>query len=233
MFAVQRGSWPACRRLLSALLPLALLFALPLVACAPLAAPRAASTPTPPPTATAAPRILYQADWAQRASEWTLPPHWSIADGKLINDGKGFNAITIPYAITSQSYTLTIQMRVTSINSDGYNNQYILNGHSPSGAMLYSAGVTTLNKQNHAYSELYPSQPDTTFQTYDTGTADFTPGLSVRTYVLQVDGPYITFTLGGGNIGTLKSAIPLTPAQLDLLDQTVGLEIESLTITTP
>jgi len=232
MFGAQSERRPTRWRLLLMTLAPALGLALALAGCAP-AGTSARPTTTPAPTTTAAPRILYQADWAQRASEWTLPAHWRIADGKLINDGQGFNGIQIPYEVTSQSYTLTINMAVTSINSDGYNNQYILNGRSPAGAMLYSAGVTTLNKQNHAYSELYPSQPDMTFQTYDTGTADFTPGLSVRAYVVQVDGPYISFTLGGGNIGTLKSAIPLAPARLTLLDQTVGLEIESLTFTTP
>lgn len=199
--------------------------------CAPVAA--TASGAPARPTATLAPRVLYQADWTHRASEWTLPPHWRIVGGMLINDGQGFNAIEIPYRITSTTYTLTLQMRVTAINSPGYNNQYVLQGQTPVGAPLYTAGATTLDKQNHAYSILYAAQPDPNFRSYGAGAADFTPGLSVRAYVLQVDGPFITFTLGGGNIGTLKSATPLVPARLFLVDQTVGLEIESVSITTP
>ncbi len=212
---------------------LALAAAVVVAACAPAATPSTAQrTATPAPTATAAPRTLYQADFTQRAGEWTLPPHWSIANGKLLNDGKGLNSITIPYLVTATSYTLTVQMRLIAINGSGYNNQYLFQGETPSGELLYSAGVNSLNQQNHGFSQLYPAQPDPQ-QNGNFGTADFTPGINTRDYVVQVDGPYVVFLLSGSDIGMVKSATPLAPARIALVDQTIQLEIESITITTP
>ncbi len=205
----------------------------PLAGCASGATTAAEPSATPAATATSAPRTLYQADWAQRASEWTLPPHWSIVDGKLENDGKGFNTIEIPYQVTSQSYTVNLQIRLIAINGSGYNNQYTLQAKTPAGALLYTAGVSTLDQQNHGFSLLYPSQPDATLASDAFATADFTPGTNSRSYVTQIDGPYITFSLGGSDIGQVKSAAPLAPARLDLIVQTVQLEVQSLTITTP
>ena len=212
---------------------LALAAAVVVAACAPAATPSTAQrTATPAPTATAAPRTLYQADFTQRAGEWTLPPHWSIANGKLLNDGKGLNSITIPYLVTATSYTLTVQMRLIAINGSGYNNQYLFQGETPSGELLYSAGVNSLNQQNHGFSQLYPAQPDPQ-QNGNFGTADFTPGINTRDYVVQVDGPYVVFLLSGSDIGMVKSATSLAPARIALVDQTIQLEIESITITTP
>ena len=212
---------------------LALVAALLVAGCAPATASSTArETATSAPTATAAPHTLYQADWSQRAGEWTLPPHWSIANGKLLNDGKGFNSITFPYVVTVTAYTVTVRMRLIAINGSGYNNQYLFQGETPSGALLYSAGVNSLNQQNHGFSQLYPAQPDPQ-QNGNFGTADFTPGINTRDYVVQVDGPYVVFLLSGSDIGMVKSATSLAPARIALVDQTVQLEIESITITTP
>ncbi len=221
------------RPMASLALALALAAAVAVAGCAPSAPSSTAQrTATPAPTATAAPRTLYQADFTQRAGEWTLPPHWSIANGKLLNDGKGLNSITIPYLVTATSYTLTVQMRLIAINGSGYNNQYLFQGETPSGELLYSAGVNSLNQQNHGFSQLYPAQPDPQ-QNGNFGTADFTPGINTRDYVVQVDGPYVVFLLSGSDIGMVKSATPLAPARIALVDQTIQLEIESITITTP
>lgn len=215
----------------------ALVGALTLVGCAPAAistpnTSHAANTPTVVPTATTAPRTLYQADWTQRASEWTLPPHWSIANGKLVNDGHAFNAITVPYLITAPTYTVTAEIHVSSINGSGVTNQYNFVARSPDGTMLYTAGVSTLTQQNHGFSQLFPGQPDPN-NNNGMATYDFSPGLSVRSYVTHVDGSYADFSIDGSSIGGVTSAVPLAPAHITLLDQNVQFEVESLTITAP
>ncbi len=189
------------------------------------------SSATPTPTTTVAPRILYQADFTQRASEWTLPPHWSIANGALNNDGGGFNSITIPYEVTAQTYSVNIQMRVSAINGLGYNNQYRIDGYTPAGKLLYTASVSSLNQQNHGFSQVFPAQPDPNNPGF--GTYDFTPGITSRAYTVQVDGRYINFICGGSSLTTVTSATPLAPARIELVDQTVRLTVESVTITTP
>lgn len=224
------------RHLATTLTSLALLGALALAGCdigAPSAAkhPSATPTPTAPPTATVAPRVLYQADFAQRASEWTLPPHWTIANGALSNDGGGYNNINIPYTVTAPTYTLTVQLRVITANGSGTSNQYGILGKAPTDSSLFSAVVGSLNQLDHGFSQVYAAQPDANnpgFATYD-----YSPGSNTRSYVVQVDGRYINFICGGGSLTTVTSAASLAPARLELMDQAVRLVVESVTITTP
>ncbi|HEX8983698.1 MAG TPA: hypothetical protein VF792_13065 [Ktedonobacterales bacterium] len=219
-------------RMTTTLASAVLLAALTLAGCD-ASAPSAARRPSamPSPTATVAPRILYQADFTQRASEWTLPPHWSIANGALTDDGAGFNSITIPYEITAQAYSVNIQIRVSAINGSGYNNQYRIDGYTPAGKLLYTASVSSLNQQNHGFSQVFPAQPDPNNPGF--GTYDFTPGVTSRAYNVQVDGRYINFVCGGSSLTTVTSALPLAPARIELVDQSVRLTVESVTITTP
>jgi hypothetical protein len=218
------------------------LAALSLVSLAPLAIVGCASAATPPggpsasaptPTAITAPKTLYQADWTTRASEWTLPPHWSVVNGQLANDGDSASviALTIPYDVTAQNYTLTMQIRAIAAKGPGVSNMYGLIGQTPSGKQLFTAEATQVEHSLHSYALVYPAQPDPNGIGF--GTYDFTPGRSTRPYVFQVEGSYVSFTAGGGLIGTVKSATPLAPTRLIFLDQNVQLVIESLTITTP
>lgn len=209
-----------------------LLATLTLAGCdlgAPSAAKRASAPPTP--TATVAPRVLYQADFTQRASEWSLPPHWNIANGALSNDGGGFNSITIPYAVIAPTYTLTVQMRVVAANGSGTNNEYGFFGKSPANSLLFSALVGSLNQQDHGFSQVFPAQPDPNNPGF--GTYDYSPGANSRDYAVQVDGRYINFVCGGGSLTTVTSATPLAPAHIDIMDQNVRLVVEGITITTP
>lgn len=202
------------------------------------AGPHAATTPTPPPkpTATAAPRILYQADWSSRASEWTLPPHWSIVGGKLQNDGVGgigAAPLTVPYQVTQANYTVTIQARVIAVKGPGVcGNTYGLTSQSPSGQPLYTSVVECFDHQLHGFSIVYAAQVAETAPNGSANTADYTPGINPQLYVTQVEGAYVSYS-PSSYIGTAKSAVPLAPARLTLIDQGVRMEIERLTITTP
>jgi hypothetical protein len=235
MFAAQTIGRHALKRSLMFAALLAALAAI-VAGCATASTSTAvAHTPTPAPTATSAPRTLYQADWTQRASEWKLPAHWSIVGGALVNDGQSAAviALPIPYVVTSQSYTLHLDIRTLAANGPGVNNMYGVLGQTPEGKLLYTAEASEVEHTLHSYAIVYPATPDAVHSNNNFGTADFTPGRSTRPYVVQVDGPYLSFTTGGGLIGQVMSAAPLAPARLVLVDQNVQLVVESLTITTP
>lgn len=212
----------------------ALVAALAIAGCGPTAASSAPrSTATPAPTATTAPRVLYQADWTGRASEWTLPAHWSIVNGELQNDGDSASVISlpIPYQVTAQDYSVLMQIRLIAAKGPGVNSMYGLLGQTPSGKLLFTGAATDVEHTLHSYALIYPATPDTSSVTF--GTYDFTPGRSTRPYLWQAQGNYVSFTAGTGFIGQVKSIPPLSPARLVFVDQSVQLVVESLTITTP
>jgi hypothetical protein len=240
MFAAQTPRRPT--RLQRAFALVALGVAVTLAGCAPATTTSGGkSAATPAPTATSAPRTLYQADWTHRAGEWKLPPHWSIVNGALQNDGQSSDVLElpIPYQVTSQNYTLSVQMLTLAANGPGVNDEYGFLGRSPAGKLLYTAELTEVQQSLHSYAVVYPANPDNASSNGNYGTGnnfgsyDFTPGRSTRPYVVQVEGPYVSFTAGNGFIGQVKSVDQLAPASLVIVDQNVQLVIESLTITTP
>ena len=223
------------RNIRAALALVGLITTLALAGCGPAASSSGKPAPTPPPTATPAPRVLYQADFTNRASEWKLPPHWSIVNGALENDGQSSAVIElpIPYQVTTQNYTLSLQILTLAANGPGVNDEYGFLGKSPSGKRLYTAALTEVEHTLHSYAVCYPANPDAT-NNNNFGTYDFTPGRQTRPYVVQVEGPFISFLAGGSLVGTpVKSADQLAPAQLVIVDQNVQLVVQSLTITTP
>jgi len=222
---IRRAAW----------LPLALLLALS--GCAgPIATTSTTPTATTPaPTATPAPRTLYTADWSQRASEWSLPSHWSIVDGALTNDGDSaaVSVLPIPYQVTSQNYSIHMRIRLIAAKGPGVSSMYALLGQTPSGKLLYTAAANNVEHTLHSFAAVFPAEPDAVRASDAFATCDFTPGRSSRPYLVQVEGPYISFTAGNGLVGQVRSAPPLAPARLALVDKSVQLVVESLTITTP
>jgi hypothetical protein len=218
----------------AALAALGLIVALALAGCAP-AASSAKPTPTPSPTATPAPRVLYQADFTSRASEWKLPAHWSIVNGALQNDGtsSAVSELPIPYQVTVPNYTLSMQILTLAANGKNVSDEYGFLGKSPSGKLLYTAALTQVEPTLHSYAVCYPANPDTS-NNNNFGTYDFTPGRQSRPYQVQVEGQFVSFVAGGSLVGTpVKSLDQLSPAQLVFVDQNMQLVIQGLTITTP
>lgn len=220
------------RRAALATVGLAMLLAL--AGCAPAASSGGVATPTPKPTATPAPKVLYQADFTHRASEWTLPAHWSIVNGALQNDGQGSDVIElpIPYQVTAQNYTLTMQILTLAADGPGVNSKYAFVGRSPSGKLLYTAALNDVERSLHSYALIYPATPDAS-NAHNIGYYDFTPGRQTRVYQVQVAGQFVSFIAGDGRIGSVKSLDQLSPAQLVFVDKSMQLVIQSLTITTP
>ena len=196
----------------------------------------ASTTAHMPPTATRAPRVLYQSDLLHRAGEWTLPPTWKIVNGVLVNDGDSLDTInlTVPYVVTAPKYTITVVMTTLAAKGQGVNDMYGILGQTPDGRTLYTAAMSAVEKTLHSYTAFYPAKPDPNFIGQDIGVSDYTPGRNPQPYVVQVDGPYITFTASGGQVGgELKAAEQLSPTRIIIQDQTMQMRIESVTITTP
>jgi hypothetical protein len=211
-----------------------LMASLALAGCAPATA-SAKPTPTLSPTKTHTPRVLYQADFTSRASEWKLPPHWSIVNGALRNDGQGPDLIElpIPYQVTVPNYTLTMQILILAADGPGVSDKYAFVGKGPSGKLLYTAALNDVERSLHSYALIYPANPDAS-NSHNVGYYDFTPGRQTRPYQVQVAGSFISFSAGGSLIGTpVKSADQLSPAQLVFVDKSMQLVIQSVTITTP
>lgn len=220
--------------------PLALiaLVAVLATACAgPFPDATASSTPTTPatatPTATPVPRVLYAADWSHGAGGWTLPPHWSIQSGQLVNDGQGEDAIPIPFALTQQRYTVEMQAQVMGYTCPGSCNEYGFAATGTGGSHLYVAEIDDIdmNPPHHGFSMLtspYPEDPK-----YAIATQDFIAGVNMRSYTVSVDGDTAYYAISGSGVGAVTMSLLLAPATLSITDHHVQLAIASLTITTP
>ena len=98
--------------------------------------------------------------------------------------------------------------------------------------IIRSGRASDVQPSLHSYALVYPATPNP--DGVKIGAYDFTPGRSTRPYAWQVDGKFISFIAGGSRIGgQVESAVPLAPARLVFLDQSVQMVIESVTITTP
>ena len=189
-----------------------------------------------PPAATPAPRVLYQSDFANRASEWDLPPTWKLTNGVLSNAGDSADTInlTVPYVVTARQYTVNVVMRTLAAKGKGVNDMYSILGQTPDGRTIYTCAMAQVEKTLHSYTSIYPAKPDPDYIGVDMGVSDYTPGTNPQPYVAQVDGVYLSFTASGGAIGgALKSAEQLSPARIIIQDQSMQMTIESVTITTP
>lgn len=225
---------PAVRAGFAARLALggALACALILSGCASGASTAKSSTPT----ATPAPRVLYQSDFVNRASEWNLPPTWILANGVLANAGDSTDTInlTVPYVVAAPQYTITVVMRTLAAKGKGVNDMYSILGQTPDGRTIYTCAMTQVEKTLHSYTAIYPAKPDPDFIGPDVGVSDYTPGTNPQPYVAQVDGVYLSFTASGGQIGgLLKSTEQLSPARIIIQDQSMRMTIQSVTITAP
>lgn len=178
--------------------------------------------------------MLYQSDWTGRAGEWSLPPEWRVVNGALRNDGDSpaVVSLTIPYTVTTPNYTLTVRMSALAAKGAGVSDMYGFVGQTPAGRMLYTGALTQVERSLHSYADVYPTNPDTQHG-LGYGTSDYTPGRGAQSYVMQVEGTYVTFIASGGEIGAVKSVEPLAPARLVIQSQSMELEIESVTITSP
>ena len=101
------------------------------------------TTPLSTSTPTAIPTVLYQADWSHGAGGWTLPAHWSIQGGMLVNDGKGFDPIPMPYTVTTPDYEVDLVAKAAAITTPSSCLQlYGIEALDGGGNQLYYAQIT-------------------------------------------------------------------------------------------
>ncbi len=212
---------------------LALFAVLAATACAP-GAQASVSTPTPTtpavPTATPAPKLLYQADWSHGANGWTLPPHWHIKNGQLVNDGGGHEPINIPYAVTVPNYALEVELQVQGIptNVSGCPGYFGFVGQDSAGKQLFSGDANCLvaNPALHAWAELG------TTNVYPGGfiASDYVVGYSTKVYRIEVHGRAIKYASGTYSVGSLVAPYALSPVQLSIVNTEVQMVISRVSI---
>ncbi|HEU0028296.1 MAG TPA: hypothetical protein VFQ25_14380 [Ktedonobacterales bacterium] len=211
------------------ILPLVAALALLITGCDAGAAstshPAATATPSP----TSVPKILYQADWTKDASQWKLAPGWKMTTTGLSNGGTSKTSVYIPYTPSVSSYTIEMDVQVnTVVGPIACGNEFGLQAQTVAGDAVYFALVACVEHNLHTFAEVYSATDTAQFHTND-----YTPGRSTRTYTINVDGPWVTYSMNGAEVGTIKCARPTTPDRLLLLNSGLRTEIQRITITTP
>lgn len=187
--------------------------------------PTATATPSPTPT----PKTLYQSDWTKDASQWKLAPGWKMTSSGLSNDGTSKTSVYIPYTPTVSSYTIEMVVQVNNVLGPvACGNEFGLQAQTEAGATVYFAVVNCVEHNLHTFAEIYSATDSSQFHTND-----YTPGRNPRTYTINVDGPYVTYSMNGAEVGTVKCDLPTTPNHLLLLNTGLQTEIQRIIITTP
>lgn len=187
-------------------------------------APAATATPSPTPT----PKVLYQADWTNDASQWKLAPGWRVTPDGLATDGAHSTSVYIPYTPAASNYTVEMVATVSDIRPSQCGDEFGMQGKTAAGDTVYFAGIVCIDNQLHGWSEIYSATDTKQFSTQD-----YTTSRGPRTYTVNVDGPYVTYILNGGELGTVKCNRPTAPNRLLLLNIGVKMVIQRITITTP
>ena len=182
------------------------------------------------PTATPIPTVLYRADWSRGADGWQLPPHWSIQDGALVNDGGGVEAIPMPYTVTVPDYEADLVARVVDVAlPQNCGNLFGMRAADASANELYYAQIYCMgtHPQNPAESLLYVDGDGNPL----VATADFALNNDVKTYRVQVHGKGIRFFPNSAAAnGGVHAPLLLAPATFSLLDQHVQLVITQFAV---
>ncbi|HEX9037755.1 MAG TPA: hypothetical protein VF808_12290 [Ktedonobacterales bacterium] len=209
----------------------AILPALVVVALAGCAAATTANHPsatmTPAPTVT--PRTLYQANWKSGAGQWNLPTGWRLTPDGLTNGGHSLTKAEIPFTPAVANYTITITLQVNAVvGPSACGNAFGLEGQTASGAPVYDALISCIDHGYHGFSYVYCSNADGGMNTYD-----YTTGVSSRTYVINVEGQYVSYMPSGSFLGTSHCSLPTSPVKLTLVNTGMDTIIQDITITTP
>lgn len=232
---VHDSAVPASRVRATGLLFLVVVLSLICAGCGGTTSTSSQPTSTPvTPTATPAPQVLYQADWAHQASAWTLPSHWRIQNGALVNDGKGTDSITVPYKVSAAHYTVVIDMQLSDVTCSGVEACATLGieARDASGE-LYFSGAQDIESHSpfHSFSMLY--SPIVTADSPSVATSDLTIGTDVRTYTTTVVDNTVTVAFNDVTLGTLTATRPYSPASFQIDDMYAQVTITRLVVTTP
>ncbi len=195
----------------------------------PAAHPAAAATATP------VPKVVYQTDFSQGISGWTLPPHWKYANGQLENDGYGSDPLFVPlmihYYITQQNYTVSVDFTVESVPNYRACHSYGIEGLDNGGTAQWVGYIQCVRQgvANAGFSEIYvahaDSMNDSLFQ------EDYTVSHDLTTFTATVQGENLGFCPGNSCLNNLNSTTPLWPVHPAIIDVGVQLTVTKVVIT--
>ena len=192
-------------RILSALCSV-LLATAALAACAPSQATVKAPTATVPTSATAAPsaapRLVYQADWSHGLNGWAATPGWTLSGGVLRSDMGRDRTLTSPYRATTSNYAVEFRIQLVSVSTTAAT-EYSVSADAAPGADGYMALFDHVALHQcmfacHPHEAVYIDPM--VDQDVGTGTVqihDFEPGIHLLTYRLEVRGPEVTLLIDG------------------------------------
>ena len=90
------------------------------------------------------------------------------------------------------------------------------------------AAITCIEHNLHTFADVYSATNSQEFYTND-----YTPSLGFRTYIITVQGEYVSYQINTAFVGTIKCDLPTSPSRLALLNTNMDTAIQSITITTP
>jgi hypothetical protein len=185
-------------------------------------------------TATPSPRLLYTADWSQSTDSWTLPSHWRLVNGHIENDGYGTEPLLIPYQVTVQNYSVTVDFTVKKVPNYAACHSYGIEGLSSGNTLQFLGGIVCIRKlavAYHAFSENYVGHADSTGDQLSTN--DYTVQFYTQTFFVQVQGNNVEFCPGVSCLANVNSTTPLSPLQIAIYDIGVQMSISRVVISSP
>jgi hypothetical protein len=202
-----------------------------LASCATAASTRPTPTAIRTATPTAIPTVLYSADWSKGADGWTLPAHWSIQGGMLVNDGGGLDSIAAPYTVTVPDYEVDLVAKAAAITTpSSCGRLYGVEALDGSGNQLYYAQIYCFGTTPHDHPAA--SLLNVTAQGASLfATADFFPNADWKTYRIQVHNKGIRFFPNSAAAnGGVNAPVTLSPASFNVLDQNMPLVIRAFAV---
>jgi len=184
------------------------------------------------PSPTAAPQVLYRADWAHGAGGWLLPAGWQFSDGRLLVHDAAANVV-VPYVPHTSTYAIEMGIQVLDAARHG---EFGLIGWDAAGSKQYIALATCAFEGPgcRGAATLYTNLLGTGGNYPPPGYAasDFVSGSDLNTYRVTVSGDTVDFCPLDECIGPAQARGSLAPARLELVAQHVRAVITRFIITT-
>jgi len=193
-----------------------------------------ASTSHPPVSPTVVPgTLLYQANWSKELSGWQGSAGWRASGGYLqTNEGESLS-ITAPVHLAVSNYAVEFQLQVLHLSQNG--GYFLFTAKKSPDKDGYVAGVLNLLISgprpfgSHPQAQVYLDPTSSSSMQ----TIDFEPQFQVRTYRVEIRGPWVRFFVDGSAVSDATSSrtAHLSNGPLNLLCTKVALRVSHFRIT--
>jgi hypothetical protein len=164
-------------------------------------------------SATAAPQLVYQADWSHGLAGWKATPGWSVSGGVLQSDMASDREITSPFQPTTPNYAVELRLQIMNALQSGPT-QYELSADPTASIDGY---IALFEHIVFSQGRLFPDHPHVVvyinpmIDQQDTGVNtfqihDFELGTLARTYRVEVRGSGVTLLIDGRVVSRALSA---------------------------